>query len=52
MISISIAGAGARQAIAEGVAGIDTGSDVDALIESYVWEPEYLPYEKGGEFPY
>ncbi len=51
-ISKSIAGAVARQAIAEGVAGIEPTADVEALIEAYVWEPEYLPYEKVEEFPY
>lgn len=45
-ISREIARAVAEAAAADGVAGMDAHADVDALIDGYVWEPVYLPYEK------
>jgi malate dehydrogenase (oxaloacetate-decarboxylating) len=45
-ISRAIAGAVADAARADGVAEIEPDADVDALIDAYVWDPVYLPYER------
>ena len=45
-ISRSIARAVAEAALADGVAAIDTGTNIEALIDAYVWEPVYLHYER------
>lgn len=45
-ISRAIAGAVADAARADNVAGIPADADVEALIDAYMWEPVYLPYER------
>ena len=35
-----------KQAIAEGVAGIEDASSLRELLLDYVWEPDYPPYER------
>lgn len=45
-ISRSIARAVAEAALADGVAAIDAGAKIEELIDAYVWEPVYLPYER------
>jgi malate dehydrogenase (oxaloacetate-decarboxylating) len=55
-ISRAIARAVAEAALADGVAAIAddtngngtpvTGADIDVLIDAYVWDPVYLPYER------
>ena len=49
-ISRDIALAVAREAIAEGLATIDADSDLIELIDDYVWDPVYHPYERIGVF--
>lgn len=43
-VSQAIAKAVARQAIADGVAGIDGKADLDFLIKRHTWEPKYYPF--------
>jgi malate dehydrogenase (oxaloacetate-decarboxylating) len=45
-ISLLIAEAVGKQAIADGVAGIKDPKQLKDLILEYAWEPEYLPYER------
>jgi malate dehydrogenase (oxaloacetate-decarboxylating) len=44
-VSIVVAEAVARQAIAEGVATIDDLATLPEQIRAYVWEPVYVPYK-------
>ena len=34
-----------REAVEAGLAGIDPGSDIEALVDAAMWWPEYVPYE-------
>ena len=43
-VSRSIAIRVAREAVEAGLAGIDPGTDVDALVDEAMWWPEYVPY--------
>ena len=45
-VSRSIAIEVAREALAAGLAGIDPGSDVEALVDAAMWWPEYVPYQR------
>jgi malate dehydrogenase (oxaloacetate-decarboxylating) len=45
-VAIVVSEAVARQAHAEGVAGIKSGADIPSRIREYVWNPEYVPYER------
>ncbi|MGB8261179.1 MAG: malic enzyme-like NAD(P)-binding protein, partial [Terracidiphilus sp.] len=45
-VSLVVAEAVGRQAIHEGVAQISHAHTLKELLEGYVWEPEYLPYER------
>ena len=45
-VSMQVAEAVGRQAMADGVAGVDTGEDLVNQLYAYVWEPVYLPYER------
>ena len=44
-VSLVVAEAVGRQAIAEGVSAIEDPAGLKAQLLDYVWEPEYLPYE-------
>jgi malate dehydrogenase (oxaloacetate-decarboxylating) len=44
-ISLAVAEAVGKQAIAEGIAAIEEPSTLKDQILAYVWEPVYLPYE-------
>jgi malate dehydrogenase (oxaloacetate-decarboxylating) len=44
-LSRVIAGAVARQAVAEGLSDLDVG-DVDRVVGENVWEPRYVRYER------
>ena len=44
-VSLVIASAVGRQAIAEGLAKMDS-TELDAALRTYVWEPVYQPYER------
>ncbi|HBM15018.1 MAG TPA: NAD-dependent malic enzyme [Lentisphaeria bacterium] len=35
-----------KQAIADGVAGIDSNTDIEKKIAQVIWEPKYIPYRK------
>jgi malate dehydrogenase (oxaloacetate-decarboxylating) len=50
-ISLTIAEAVGRQAIAEGIAAIENPSTFKEQLLEYVWEPVYLPYERIDEAP-
>jgi malic enzyme len=43
-VSRSIAIEVAREAVASGVAGIDPATDIDMLVDSATWWPDYVPY--------
>jgi malic enzyme len=43
-VSRRIATEVAREAVASGVAGIDPGTDIDALVDEATWWPAYVPY--------
>ncbi|MEX1168504.1 MAG: NAD-dependent malic enzyme [Chloroflexota bacterium] len=43
-VSRAIAIRVAREAVEEGLAGIDPSTDIDALIDGAMWWPEYVPY--------
>ncbi len=43
-VTRAIATAVAREAIDAGLAGVDPGTDVDALIDGAMWWPAYVPY--------
>jgi malate dehydrogenase (oxaloacetate-decarboxylating) len=45
-ISRAVALAVAREAVDSGVAGIGPGTDLDALVDEYMWWPSYVPYIK------
>jgi malate dehydrogenase (oxaloacetate-decarboxylating) len=45
-ISLIVAEAVGKQAIAEGIAAIEEPSTLKEQLLAYVWEPVYLPYEK------
>ena len=45
-VAMIVAEAVARQAIAEGTAGIDAAAPIGDLIREYVWNAVYLPYER------
>lgn len=45
-VSMVVAEAVGRQAIGEGVSDFVFGDTLKAQLEDYVWEPEYLPYER------
>ena len=45
-VAAVIAEAVARQAIAEGIAGIEDPASLPKQIRDYVWEPLYLPYQR------
>jgi malate dehydrogenase (oxaloacetate-decarboxylating) len=44
-MGLAVAEAVGMAAIAEGVAGLESGSDLLSALQAYVWEPEYRPYE-------
>jgi len=46
-VSMVVAEAVAKQAIADGIAAIKDASTLSAQLRAYVWEPVYLPYERG-----
>jgi malate dehydrogenase (oxaloacetate-decarboxylating) len=46
-VAMAVSEAVAYEAIAEGVAGIDENEHVAERIAEYVWNPVYLPYERG-----
>jgi malate dehydrogenase (oxaloacetate-decarboxylating) len=43
---LAIAEAVGRQAIADAVAEADLAADLSEQLRAYVWEPEYVPYER------
>jgi malate dehydrogenase (oxaloacetate-decarboxylating) len=45
-VALVVADAVARQAVAEGVAGIGAADSLPELIRDYVWNPVYVPYER------
>ena len=45
-VSLVVAEAVGKQAIAEGVAEIADAATLNADLRAYVWEPIYLPYER------
>jgi malate dehydrogenase (oxaloacetate-decarboxylating) len=45
-VAIAVAEAVARQAVAEGKAGVDDPDSVPERIRAYVWNPVYVPYER------
>jgi malate dehydrogenase (oxaloacetate-decarboxylating) len=45
-VSMVVAEAVAKQAIADGIAAIKDVSTLTAELRAYVWEPVYLPYER------
>jgi malate dehydrogenase (oxaloacetate-decarboxylating) len=45
-ISLLIAQAVGRQAIADGIAGVPDEKAFDTALNAYVWEPVYVPYER------
>ena len=45
-VSLVVAEAVGRQAVADGVSPIKDPANLSARLLDYVWEPEYLPYEK------
>jgi malate dehydrogenase (oxaloacetate-decarboxylating) len=45
-IALVVAEAVARQAIAEGVAAIESPTALSQKIRAYVWEPVYVPYKR------
>ncbi len=46
-ISRAIAVAVARQAVADGIAGIPDETDVEAAVDAAMWWPDYVPYLPG-----
>ncbi len=48
-VSHKIAKAVAKQAIKDGVAGIDNTTDLDVLIQRNTWTPKYYPYKRVAE---
>jgi len=47
-VSLIVASAVGRQAIAEGVADLPDSANLDSDLRAYVWEPVYRPYERIG----
>jgi malate dehydrogenase (oxaloacetate-decarboxylating) len=45
-VALIVAQCVARQALAEGVAGIEDPSTLAEQLRAYVWEPVYRPYER------
>jgi malate dehydrogenase (oxaloacetate-decarboxylating) len=45
-IALVVAEAVARQAIAEGVAAIESPTTLSQQLRAYVWEPVYVPYQR------
>jgi malate dehydrogenase (oxaloacetate-decarboxylating) len=45
-VSLQVAEAVGKQAIAEGIAGVADNSTFEQELRAYVWEPIYLPYER------
>ena len=45
-VAMVVAEAVAKQALAEGTAGIDGSEPVTELIRKYAWNPVYVPYER------
>lgn len=45
-VSHDVALAVAKQAIAEGVAGIDATADLETLLKGDIWQAHYYPYQK------
>ena len=45
-VAMAVAEAVARQAVAEGKAGVDSPDSVPERIRAYVWNPVYVPYER------
>jgi malate dehydrogenase (oxaloacetate-decarboxylating) len=45
-VGLLIGEAVARQAIADEVAGLTETANLNELLQAYVWEPDYLPYER------
>ena len=43
-VSRAIAVQVAREAVAAGLAGIESSTDIEALVDSAMWWPEYVPY--------
>ena len=46
MVSLHVAEAVGRQAIAEGIAGVESERAFLDELRAYVWNPVYLPYER------
>jgi malate dehydrogenase (oxaloacetate-decarboxylating) len=45
-VSLAVAEAVGKQAIADGVAEVADASPLNEKLRAYVWEPIYLPYER------
>jgi malate dehydrogenase (oxaloacetate-decarboxylating) len=45
-VGLLVAEAVGAQAIAEGVAGVESVDALKQELRAYVWEPVYLPYER------
>ncbi len=45
-VGLEVAEAAARQAIAEGVAGVEDAAQLKERLRAYVWEPLYHPYQR------
>src|SRR6185503_3853571 len=45
-VAIYVSEAVARQAIADGVAGIESDTGLKDRIRTYIWSPVYVPYER------
>jgi malic enzyme len=51
-VSRAIAVRVAREAVDEGLAGIDPATDIEALIDAAMWWPHYVPYLPADPVPY
>lgn len=45
-VSKNIAAAVVKNAMAEGIAGIESGKDIYELVNQNIWKPIYIPYQK------
>jgi malate dehydrogenase (oxaloacetate-decarboxylating) len=45
-VSLKVAEAVGKQAIAEGLAGVANTESFEADLRQYIWEPVYLPYQR------
>ena len=45
-VSLHVAQAVGRQAIADGVGACEDAETLDTELRAYVWEPDYLPYQR------